>query len=394
MLRLGFALILVSGSACTLLAQQCSSYSFNFYNYQYATDGQQHTGTQPSYHEVTEGISGSCIYGPQSGTNLCTVLCQSSNNPYTADLGSVSLPYKHVINKAVQSGSAGSNGPAVTCGGQTAAGVVSCLVGNPYCAITVSINGSYAGLGGGVSFSTTPLWNRTLTYGETCGTLSSVPTAQCQPTGSAPYLPPDVGAEYVWDYATCSWVEEPCSEAGCSSPIVIDTDGTGFHMTSAAQGVMFDFYGNGAPIQVAWTAKGSRNGWLALPKDGKVTSARDLFGNLTPQVLMKAHAANGFAALSIFDDPAYGGNNDGVIDAQDAVWTKLRVWIDENHDGVSQPEELHTLDELGIQRIKLAYTESQFIDPYGNQFRYKGSLIPMKDDDVDRKIFDVFLVTK
>ena len=31
---------------------------------------------------------------------------------------------------------------------------------------------------------------------------------------------------------------------------------------------------------------------------------------------------------------------------------------------------------------------------YGNQFRYRGSLIAKKDGDADRKIYDVFLVTK
>lgn len=136
----------------------------------------------------------------------------------------------------------------------------------------------------------------------------------CSPTYPAPYIPPDVGAEYVWGYSTCSWVLEPCSEAGCSSPIIIDTDGTGFHLTSAADGVKFDFYGNGTPIQIAWTAKGSKNGWLALPRNGQITSARDLFGNLTAQDLTKSQSPNGFAALDIYDTTAYGGNNNGMID--------------------------------------------------------------------------------
>jgi len=164
----------------------------------------------------------------------------------------------------------------------------------------------------------------------------------CNP-GPTPGVPPD-GYAWVFDVSTCSydlvWLGP--------SPIVIDTDGTGFHLTSAADGVLFDFYGDGKPIQIAWTAKGSTNGWLALPKNGQITSARDLFGNISPQPLTKAHPPNGFAALAIYDTSAYGGNNDGVIDSKDAVWSKLRVWIDANHDGVSQPEELHTLEEIGI----------------------------------------------
>jgi len=108
----------------------------------------------------------------------------------------------------------------------------------------------------------------------------------------------------------CTWVWRRLG----STPLIIDTDGTWFNLTSAADGVKFDFYGTGTPIQIAWTAKGSTNGWLALPKNGQITSARDLFGNLTAQPLTNSHPPNGFAALAIYDTPAYGGNNNGVID--------------------------------------------------------------------------------
>jgi len=214
---------------------------------------------------------------------------------------------------------------------------------------------------------------------------------QCNPVGS-PSGVPENGYTWVWSYSSCEWEQEP--GYGYPTPIVIDTDGTGFQLTSAEDGVMFDFYGDGKPIQMAWTAKGSRNGWLALPVDGQITSARNLFGNITAQPLSNSHPPNGFAALSIYDLPAYGGNHDGVIDPADAVWTKLRLWIDVNHDGVAQPEELHTLEEIGIRRIPLQYEPSRHTDQYGNSFRFRGSLIPARGDLVDRKIFDVFLVTK
>jgi hypothetical protein len=167
---------------------------------------------------------------------------------------------------------------------------------------------------------------------------------------------------------------------------VIDTDGSGFNLTDALGGVMFDFFGTGNPIQISWTAKGSTNGWLALDRNGNgvIDSAKELFGDITAQPA--SSDPNGFLALAVFDS-----NGDGVIDSRDAIWPKLVVWIDTNHDGISQPNELHSLDSLGIHGIDLRYHMSPHTDPYGNQFRYKGTLNPV-NPDVNRVIYDVILV--
>lgn len=183
---------------------------------------------------------------------------------------------------------------------------------------------------------------------------------------------------------------------------MIDTDGTGFSLTSVENGVMFDFYGTGKPVQIAWTAKGSRNGWLALDRNGngKIDNATELFGNITEQPA--SDDQNGFLALAVFDQPENGGNGDGIIDSHDAIWPRLLVWIDSNHDGISRPNEIYHLDNLGIHSISLAYRESRRVDQFGNEFRYKGTLNPDKNDranhkhkgdKVDRIIYDVFLTT-
>jgi hypothetical protein len=217
------------------------------------------------------------------------------------------------------------------------------------------------------------------------------PTQTCDPSlGTCNPLTcfaPICGPLDYFDYNTCKCVYEQSNP----SPIIIDTDGKGFHLTSPANGVVFDFYGNGKPIQIAWTAEGSTNGWLALDRngDGKIDSGLDLFGNITAQP--PSSGPNGFLALAVFDLPENGGNGDGVIDIDDAVWPKLLVWIDTNHDGVSEPEELHHLDDIGVHSISLAYVKTPFKDEYGNQFRYKGKLDPDRGDDVGRIIYDVFL---
>jgi hypothetical protein len=187
--------------------------------------------------------------------------------------------------------------------------------------------------------------------------------------------------------------------SGCDgSPIILDVEGEGFHLTSADGGVMFDISGTGHPVQLGWTDGDFHNAFLALPgPDGLVHNGKELFGNFTPQP--KSEHPNGFIALAQYDD-----NSDGIIDEQDAVYSKLRLWIDANHDGVCQPEELHRLPEFGVHSLALKYTESRRTDKFGNAFRYRGVVNPAgrRDDrderhhegDPGRWAYDVFFVTK
>jgi chitodextrinase len=186
---------------------------------------------------------------------------------------------------------------------------------------------------------------------------------------------------------------------GCS-PIIVDTTGHGFHLTSADNGVMFDITGDGHPFKLSWTAANSGDAFLALDRNhnGKIDSGKELFGNYTEQPLCQGGTQacfNGYRALAEFDKPENGGNGDGIIDSRDAVYSKLLLWIDANHDGISQPNELHTLPELGVFSISLRYPEEPYIDQYGNSFRYRGVLNPDAADGESkdgRYTYDVFLV--
>jgi hypothetical protein len=175
---------------------------------------------------------------------------------------------------------------------------------------------------------------------------------------------------------------------------VIDTDGKGFDLTDGEHGVVFDLFADGHPVQVSWTRADSRNAWLALDRNGngKIDNASELFGDHTPQP--PSDHPNGFLALAVFDKPENGGNGDGIIDKRDAVFSQLLLWIDENHDGISQANELHHLPELGVYSLALKYTETRRTDKYGNIFRYRAAVNPDPGDGESkdgRWTYDVFL---
>ncbi|MBK6847275.1 MAG: hypothetical protein IPG96_06930 [Proteobacteria bacterium] len=55
----------------------------------------------------------------------------------------------------------------------------------------------------------------------------------------------------------------------------------------------------------------------------------------------------------MYDGAAQGGNSDGRIDARDAAFARLRIWVDRDHDGHSQPNEFGDLSQHGITSFAL-----------------------------------------
>jgi hypothetical protein len=107
--------------------------------------------------------------------------------------------------------------------------------------------------------------------------------------------------------------------------------------------------------------------WSDRDGNGTIDNGSELFGNYTPLPTTPwILAADGQEALAGYDSPSVGGNGDGAITNADRIYHRLRLWIDENADGVSTPNELHALQEFGIRRIELNAERIWLTDSNGN----------------------------
>ncbi|SHI32210.1 Hemolysin-type calcium-binding repeat-containing protein, partial [Clostridium cavendishii DSM 21758] len=130
-------------------------------------------------------------------------------------------------------------------------------------------------------------------------------------------------------------------------PLTLDLDGDGIETVGISNGVYFDLDSNGIKEKTAWLGKD--DGFLVYDKngDGIINNSQELFGDVT-KLQDGTTAKSGFMALGEFDE-----NHDGKIDKQDSIYSKLRVWRDLVQDGISENNELFTLEELGIESIDL-----------------------------------------
>lgn len=212
-------------------------------------------------------------------------------------------------------------------------------------------------------------------------------TCQQDPPPSCDLLP-EICENGIWSFQWCGCIPY-------NTPIVVDVAGDGFDLTSSTVGVSFNLNNLGGNERLAWTSPADDDGWLVLDRNGNgvIDNGTELFGDVTPQPQpLAGESRNGFRALAEYDKPGHGGNGDSNITQADAIFSRLGLWQDTNHNGVFESRELRMLSAAGIIGFELGYREYKKTDAHGNEFRYRAKVKNIQGQQLGRWAWDVILV--
>ena len=151
-----------------------------------------------------------------------------------------------------------------------------------------------------------------------------------------------------------------------SSPIILDLDHDGIETLGLENAVRFDIDADGDKDKTGWV--GADDGLLVrdINGDGIINDASELFGEETIKN-DGTKAKDGYDALKELDS-----NNDGVINKDDELFDELKVWRDLNSDGITDENEMISLEAANVSEISLEYEESN-IEDKGNIIGLQGS---------------------
>ncbi len=185
-------------------------------------------------------------------------------------------------------------------------------------------------------------------------------------------------------------------------PVIIDLDGDGVEINVNGQ-VSFDMDGDGYKEKTHWVDADdgflvvdfNADGSLSGAGDGKITQTKEL----VLSEIMGSEELTDLQVLSIMEKhAAYGGNNNGVLNAGDALWQRLKVWQDLDQDGEVDAGEMKTLSQVGIKQINLKYDDgtgysdlSNDVTIFGNSLLGSASYIKTDGTVVKGGVGDVAL---
>ncbi len=135
-----------------------------------------------------------------------------------------------------------------------------------------------------------------------------------------------------------------------AEPVILDLNSDGIDIVPLGKSnVAFDILGDGQMQLMAWV--GPDDALLVYDRDGdRLISHRDEIAFVD----YMDNAETDLEGLAWFDQLEQGGNQDGVLNALDVLWSRFGVWRDANQDGVTDPGELRMTGEGGLASVNLA----------------------------------------
>jgi len=189
----------------------------------------------------------------------------------------------------------------------------------------------------------------------------------------------------------------------CADPIILPVGADkrslkreDYQLTDFLHGVRFDLNGDGIEEQVSWTAQSSHLAFLAMDRNGngKIDNGKELFSNFTD-----IGWASGFEALRFHTARMSESQREMAAGWGNPFYEKLLLWEDDNHDGISQPEEIYKLSDHYLA-IDATCDFDPVTDKWGNQFICRGAAavkeqgmtrMPYGRRDLYIPIYDVLL---
>jgi hypothetical protein len=173
-------------------------------------------------------------------------------------------------------------------------------------------------------------------------------------------------------------------------PLVFDLDADGVATFAAERAVLFDLDADGAPERITWPGTGDAFLWTDLNHNNSVDDGAELFG-VGMMLPNGRRARHGYEALAMYDQAGKGGNGDGVINSADAVWNRLRLWQDVDHDGVCDAGETSPIHRFGVKEIVLSWTETPWTDGAGTVHLIRGGFRKHVTGNAEAK-YDIYPV--
>ena len=169
--------------------------------------------------------------------------------------------------------------------------------------------------------------------------------------------------------------------SGGGKPVFLDLDGDGVELVSLEDSsAAYDIRGDGFRYNLSWV--GPDDGILAYDHDGdgQISEREEI-----SFVDYADGARTDLEGLRHFDT-----NGDNQLTSADDEWSKFRVWQDLDGDGVSDPGELRTLEQVGIRSISLASTGDVETRPDGTRVFGRGTYTTGSGDSpVTHELLDV-----